>query len=243
MLKKPLNLFGTVVFASRQVLQIAFRLNSLRSPFHPALTAVMDSLLVQVRENVTIDVDSMDPSIAERYPAATFCDMTSNQAIVHLQASSAAGASILRDACDRTRDSGLSQEQQVSNALDLLVGVSRALISVCRHTLTPPAHVSRWCSWPSRCCHLSLDVFSSRPLLPLLTTRARRSPTRSVISNYLSPRAYQGTPAFIRPPQTLSQAPRPQIPRMYQDTHHTGGHHCMPAIGTKRYQHFSYHSL
>jgi transaldolase len=42
------------------------------------------TLLAQVREFLTVDVDSMDPDVAARYDK--FCDMTCNQAIVHGQA-------------------------------------------------------------------------------------------------------------------------------------------------------------
>ncbi|KAJ7255217.1 aldolase [Mycena rebaudengoi] len=42
------------------------------------------TLLAQVREFLTVDVDSMDPDVAAQYDK--FCDMTCNQAIVHGQA-------------------------------------------------------------------------------------------------------------------------------------------------------------
>lgn len=46
------------------------------------------SLLAQIRAlpGITIDVDSMDPTVASRH-TPPFCDMTSNQAIVYGQAS------------------------------------------------------------------------------------------------------------------------------------------------------------
>ncbi|KAJ7641934.1 hypothetical protein FB45DRAFT_901388 [Roridomyces roridus] len=45
------------------------------------------SLLAQIRGLLTIDVDSMDPAFAARYSTPLkFCDMTSNQALVHAQA-------------------------------------------------------------------------------------------------------------------------------------------------------------
>ena len=83
----------------------------------------MSTLLAQIRSVLTVDVDSMDPTVAARHTtdAVKFCDMTSNQAIVHTEAANPARASIFKAACDRARNPALDLEQQVSDALDVLV--------------------------------------------------------------------------------------------------------------------------
>lgn len=83
----------------------------------------MVSLLAQVRSLVAVDVDSMDPDVAVRHAAeARFCDMTSNQAIVDGEGSRPERADILKAACEEAKAAGGDQDQQVSAALDLLVG-------------------------------------------------------------------------------------------------------------------------
>ena len=61
------------------------------------------TLLSQIRNTVVVDVDSMDPTVAERHSAngtAKFADMTSNQVILpiltiqHLPASTLASQSV-----------------------------------------------------------------------------------------------------------------------------------------------------
>lgn len=100
----------------------------------------MATLLVQIREKVAVDVDSMDPKVAERHTAAgdMFHDMTSNQAIVQVQAANPDSAGILKEVCDRVKSSKLDLEHQVSDALDLLVRVT-AVSSPSHPTLTATA--------------------------------------------------------------------------------------------------------
>ncbi|KAI0961558.1 hypothetical protein AcV7_000630 [Taiwanofungus camphoratus] len=80
------------------------------------------SPLSWIRSQVTIDVDSMDPSVAARHTTDTarFCDMTSNQAIVHTEAARPERAHIFKAACQKAQSSGLGVEQQIVDALDIL---------------------------------------------------------------------------------------------------------------------------
>ncbi|KAI0335268.1 aldolase [Cubamyces sp. BRFM 1775] len=82
------------------------------------------TLLSDVRSQVTVDVDSMDPDVAARHTTAEhkFCDMTSNQAIVYSEAIRPQRAHVFNAAVDQIRsaESQLDLETQVSNALDLL---------------------------------------------------------------------------------------------------------------------------
>ncbi|OBZ79776.1 Transaldolase [Grifola frondosa] len=79
------------------------------------------SLLSLVRSQVVVDVDSMDPKVAERHTTETerFCDMTSNQAIVYSEAIKPARAAILQTACGHAGTSA-DLETRVADVLDLL---------------------------------------------------------------------------------------------------------------------------
>ncbi|KAJ6468667.1 hypothetical protein C8R47DRAFT_1151287 [Mycena vitilis] len=84
------------------------------------------TLLNQVRELLTVDVDSMDPDVAARHGAAQkFCDMTSNQAIVHGQAALPARNNLLKTAVEyvskRARERGAEFEQDVVDVLTVLL--------------------------------------------------------------------------------------------------------------------------
>lgn len=131
----------------------------------------MASLLAQVRDILTVDVDSMDPAVAARHTTESvkFCDMTSNQAIVYTEAAKPDGLSVLKDACARVRDRSAGPEQQVSDALDLLVCATNASMSLAIE------HSSRRCSWPSRSYPTSPAVFMLRPRHLLRTIRIKRS--------------------------------------------------------------------
>ncbi|KZT02720.1 aldolase [Laetiporus sulphureus 93-53] len=80
------------------------------------------NLLTYIRAQVAVDVDSMDPAVAARHTTETvkFCDMTSNQAIVYVEAAKQDRASLLKAACAQAQASGVDGEQQVTNALDIL---------------------------------------------------------------------------------------------------------------------------
>ncbi|GJE86114.1 transaldolase family protein [Phanerochaete sordida] len=81
----------------------------------------MSALLDQIRASVTLDVDSMDPAVAARHAkAAQFCDMTSNQAIVHTEVAKPERAHIVKAACDRAKSATADPDAQLSTALDLL---------------------------------------------------------------------------------------------------------------------------
>ncbi|KAI0669894.1 aldolase [Trametes maxima] len=82
------------------------------------------TLLDYVRARVTVDVDSMDPDVAARHTtdAHRFCDMTSNQAIVHGEATRPQRATAFNAAVTQIRsaEADLDLETQVADALDLL---------------------------------------------------------------------------------------------------------------------------
>lgn len=81
------------------------------------------SLLALIRKKIVIDVDSMDPAVAIRHSSQTFtfCDMTSNQAIVFSEASKPDRQAILTSACQGIKGSVLDIGQQVESALVTLV--------------------------------------------------------------------------------------------------------------------------
>ncbi|KAK7694652.1 hypothetical protein QCA50_001839 [Cerrena zonata] len=81
-----------------------------------------DTLLAQVRAQLTVDVDSMDPTVAAKHTKddVRFCDMTSNQAIVFGEASRPERSAVLHAACQQARGSDIDLDQQVINALDIL---------------------------------------------------------------------------------------------------------------------------
>ncbi|KAI0078880.1 aldolase [Panus rudis PR-1116 ss-1] len=78
--------------------------------------------LSKLRTQLTVDVDSMDPSVAARHTSTTerFSDMTSNQAIVYGEASRPERADILKAACLQAKATGADIDQQITDALDLL---------------------------------------------------------------------------------------------------------------------------
>ncbi|KAF7979300.1 hypothetical protein HWV62_43016 [Athelia sp. TMB] len=82
------------------------------------------TLLSQISEIVTIDVDSMDPVDAARHTSTSFkfCDMTSNQAIVQGQASRPERSQLLDAAVDSviSKHRGTDQNQVVDEILDTL---------------------------------------------------------------------------------------------------------------------------
>ncbi|KAI0793499.1 aldolase [Abortiporus biennis] len=83
----------------------------------------MASLLTQISAHVTIDVDSMDPTVASHHTTDSFKfrDMTSNQAIVYTEASKPDRLNILQSACNIAKKaSGASLDQQIDDALDIL---------------------------------------------------------------------------------------------------------------------------
>ena len=84
----------------------------------------MATLLSQVRDLLAVDVDSMDPAVAVRHTTdiVKFVDMTSNQAIVHVEASKPDSAD-LKAAVDRAKNASNDPEQQISDALEILVGI------------------------------------------------------------------------------------------------------------------------
>ncbi|KAJ6616411.1 aldolase [Mycena sp. CBHHK59/15] len=84
------------------------------------------TLLAQVCALVTVDVDSMDPDVAARYSTPNkFCDMTSNQAIVHGQAVRPERRELLEAAVDYVRkytnSDGEAFEQDVVDVLTVLL--------------------------------------------------------------------------------------------------------------------------
>ena len=90
------------------------------------LMALTTSFLDYLRQYIIIDVDSMDPAVAAKHTGdvVRFCDMTSNQAIVFGEASRPERAVVLQAACQRVQGSDIDHEQQVTDALDILVRIS-----------------------------------------------------------------------------------------------------------------------
>lgn len=89
------------------------------------------TLLAQIRGILTVDVDSMDPDVAARYSTPQkFCDMTSNQAIVHGQAALPERSELLRAAVEyvakKAPVEGGDFEQDV---VDVLVSYTRVQIN------------------------------------------------------------------------------------------------------------------
>lgn len=87
------------------------------------------TLLTQVRRLLTVDVDSMDPDVAARHSTPQrFCDMTSNQAIVHGQAALPARSNLLKAAVEyvatQPRETDAEFEQDV---VDVLVRSTHAV--------------------------------------------------------------------------------------------------------------------
>lgn len=82
-----------------------------------------NTLLAEVRAQLTVDVDSMDPAVAARHTKddVRFCDMTSNQAIVFGEASRPERNALLLAACQQVRGSETDLDKQVIDALDILV--------------------------------------------------------------------------------------------------------------------------
>jgi transaldolase len=100
------------------------------------ITPIMSeaTLLSQMSKLLTIDVDSMDPEVTTRHTSHSFsfCDMTSNQAIVQGQATRPERAHILESAIKFVKSKGqgdIDQEQMVDEVLDVLV---RLVLSVAR---------------------------------------------------------------------------------------------------------------
>ncbi|KAF7375644.1 Aldolase [Mycena sanguinolenta] len=84
------------------------------------------SLLTQIREMLTVDVNSMDLDVVARHSTAQkFCDMTSNQAIVHGQASLPTRRNLLEAAIEYVRKTppqeGEEFEQAVVDVLTVLL--------------------------------------------------------------------------------------------------------------------------
>ncbi|KAJ7680036.1 hypothetical protein B0H17DRAFT_1077163 [Mycena rosella] len=79
------------------------------------------TLLTQVRALLTVDVDSMDPDVAARYSSPDkFCDMTSNQAIVHGQAERPERSDLLKAAVEYVRAQTKESETFEQDVVDVL---------------------------------------------------------------------------------------------------------------------------
>lgn len=87
------------------------------------------TLFSQVANLVTIDVDSMNPHDAVKHtsPSFSFCDMTSNQAIVQGQMASPDRADVMQAAIDivkaKSAGKGVELEAMVDDVLDVIVSV------------------------------------------------------------------------------------------------------------------------
>lgn len=80
------------------------------------------SLLSHVQTKVIVDVDSMDPAVAQRHSdTCTFMDMTSNQAIVFGELSRPERAHVLSEAVASIKSHDSDGAQIVDNIIDLSV--------------------------------------------------------------------------------------------------------------------------
>lgn len=84
------------------------------------------NLLAQISELVTVDIDCMDPEIAQKHTpsesAPFFCDMTSNQAIVSGQATLSDRAALLRSAIDEVKEKqSVDSDNFAQDVLDIFV--------------------------------------------------------------------------------------------------------------------------
>ncbi|KAI0318079.1 aldolase [Amylostereum chailletii] len=80
------------------------------------------SLANSVRARVVVDIDCMDPDVAARHSsttAPTFCDMTSNQAIVYGQSIRPEQTDTLQKAITAAKTKFESQDQIVDHAVDV----------------------------------------------------------------------------------------------------------------------------
>lgn len=80
------------------------------------------NLLSYIRKILTIDVDSMDPAVASRHTtqSESFCDMTSNQAIVYGEITRSERRNVL-EAVLRQVEGGENEADALQHALDLAV--------------------------------------------------------------------------------------------------------------------------
>jgi hypothetical protein len=115
-----------------------------------------NTLLSQIRSIITVDVDSMDPDVAKRHTSQheSFCDMTSNQAIVFNESTRAENAALINDAIayvDKQPNTDRSPTATVQDVVDVVV----------RICLTPPSKAARQLTWATfrRCCLLSRYTF------------------------------------------------------------------------------------
>ena len=100
------------------------------------------TLLYHVSALTAVDVDSMDPTVSARYTKAgvKLHDMTSNQAMVCVEASRLERADILKAAVDQIKSTkaDLDIDAQVLETVDLLVSAQHAAISLCSITEIDP---------------------------------------------------------------------------------------------------------
>ncbi|KAG6811027.1 hypothetical protein H0H92_009292 [Tricholoma furcatifolium] len=78
------------------------------------------SLLSQLRKLVSIDIDSMDPSVTRRHEQYTFTDMTSNQAIVYNQATHPENKSVIFEAIEYVRTLHPNRAENAAEVADRL---------------------------------------------------------------------------------------------------------------------------
>lgn len=117
-----------------------------RSPLTPRtsldlfLEMSAPTVLSHVAKLTTVDVDSMDPTVSERFTKAgvTLCDMTSNQAMVAIEAGRPERAETFKAAIAQIKatEGELDLETQIQDAMDLLVRACRS--SGACSMLTPP---------------------------------------------------------------------------------------------------------
>jgi hypothetical protein len=96
---------------------------------HPPEHATKPNLLTQIAAlpDLTLDVDSMDPAMATKFPGISFCDMTSNQTLVYIEAVRDENRPLVEQSIRYALRNGSKQldETNIQDALDLLVTVGK----------------------------------------------------------------------------------------------------------------------
>lgn len=146
------------------------------------------NLLAQISELVTIDIDCMDPEIAQRHtpsPALFFCDMTSNQAIVSGQATLSDRTALLRSAIDEVKEKqSVDSDNFAQDVLDIFVCYYIYLSA--QLTLIRPS------SLLNKCILISLEMYMPKHHLQQRLIRRKPFFTGGSWWKRLRQRVYQG---------------------------------------------------
>ena len=144
------------------------------------------SLLSQISSLVTLDVDSMDPAVAQKHLSAKFCGMTSNQGIVHNEAIRPENRALVQRALQYADEQeSIGSSRGIQDALDMLV---------CMFEASDPLVVPSNRLYYSQKMYTRLlqEMFMSRRRHPKLMIRMPRLITPDDWSVYLKRMTFQG---------------------------------------------------